>query len=113
MQQRRKFLKHCTVAVGTALPIVSLVAGKTAWAAGEVELTEDDPFAMAIGYKHVAAEVDTTKFPQRAQPGGENQFCDNCTHFKASADGWGTCAVIPNKLVAQKGWCMLWAAIPS
>ena len=54
MQQRRSFLKHSALGLG-ALPVVNLL-GSAAWAAGEVELTEDDPMAVALGYKHVAEE---------------------------------------------------------
>ena len=112
MLQRRSFLKRGALTLG-AIPVANLLTGSSAWAAGEIELTEDDPMALALGYKHSADAVDTARFPKKAAAGGDAQFCDNCLQYKATGEGWGTCAIFPGKLVAAKGWCNVWVAIPS
>ena len=106
MQQRSSFLKHSALGLG-ALPVLNLL-GSTAWAAGEVELTENDPMAVALGYKHVAEEGGNAGVPRT-----ENSFCDNCAQYVATQDGWGTCNIFPGKLVAAKGWCNVWVAMPA
>ena len=108
MLQRRAFLKKSALTLG-AIPVANLLSSSSAWAAGEVEITEDDPMAVALGYKHSAKEVDTAAYPKYA----EGQLCDNCVQYKATSDDWGTCAIFPGKLVAAKGWCNVWVAIPS
>ena len=110
MQSRRTFLRYWSSL--PAIPLLNVLGTGTAWAAGEVKITEDDPVAAALGYKHDATAVDTSKFPKRAAPGGEEEFCDNCLQYKATEEGWGTCAIFPGKLVAAKGWCNVWVAIP-
>ena len=108
MLQRRSFLKRSALTLG-AIPVANLLASTSAWATGEVEITEDDPMAMALGYKHSVDDVDTAKYPKYA----DGQLCDNCVQYKATSEGWGTCAIFPGKLVAAKGWCNVWVAIPS
>ena len=108
MLQRRSFLKKSALTLG-AIPVANLLASSSACAAGEVEITEDDPMAMALGYKHSVDDVDTAKYPKYA----DGQLCDKCVQYKATSEGWGTCAIFPGKLVAAKGWCNVWVAIPS
>ena len=107
MQQRRKFLQQCGLGLG-ALPLINLL-GNSAWAAGEPHASEDDPMAMALGYKKVAEEsADRSALGAAA----ETQFCDNCVQYVATSDDAGTCAVLPGKLVTAKGWCKVWVAMP-
>ncbi len=116
MKSRRTFLRDSTGIA--AIPLLNLLGTNRAWAAGEVKITEDDPLAVAFGYKHDAADVDTEKFPKRAAPAnnmfpaGEDQFCDNCGQYAETEAGWGTCVILPGKLVAAKGWCNVWVPIP-
>lgn len=72
------------------------------------ELSEQDPIAVALGYKTRAEDVDTKKFPKRAGSEGATQYCDNCTLYSETSDGLGTCTAIRGKLVAGKGWCNAW-----
>ena len=70
---RRKFIKHTGAAAG-------LIA-TSSWSSHAVAqplLSEDDPIAIALGYKADAAQVDTSAYPKRAGTDGANQFCDNC-----------------------------------
>lgn len=66
-------------------------------------LEESDAMAQALGYRHVAADVDTIRFP-RFQPG---HVCANCSLYQTAAtrEGWGGCAIFPGRLVDARGWC--------
>lgn len=110
MKSRRTFLKYSSGLA--AIPLLNVLGTGTAWAAAEVKIAEDDPVAMALGYKHDAEAVDTEKFPKRAGAEGETQFCDNCGQYKATEEEWGTCGIFPGKLVAAKGWCNVWVPMP-
>ena len=104
---RRAFVRRA--ATGLALiPTVSLYSNQT-WAAERI--SEDNPTAVALGYVHKAEDTDTTKFPKRAGPEGAKQFCYNCSQYKETEEGWGTCAIFPNYLVAGAGWCNVWVPI--
>ena len=104
---RRKLLTRA----GQGMALIPLVAlsERTVWAAEKI--SESEPTAVALGYVHDAGKTDTTKFPKRAGPEGAKQFCDNCSQYKTTEEGWGTCTIFPNKLVAAKGWCNVWVPI--
>jgi hypothetical protein len=112
---RRNFLKKSLYILGT-VPLLE-VGSSRAWAQEMKPLDEGDPQAQALGYKHDATKVDTTKFPKRAQAGGEKQLCSNCVLLLQSdlaaqgAEGtqWGKCALFPQGLVSLNGWCNSWA----
>ncbi len=72
-------------------------------------IDEDDPQAVALGYKHAAADVDTAKFPRRAAPEAANQLCSNCALYQGGDAQWGGCAIFPGKAVNADGWCSAWA----
>ncbi len=64
-------------------------------------VTEDDPTAIALKYKHDAATS--------SRPGAE-QFCHNCRYFKGTAQTqWERCDLFPGKSVNSVGWCNVWA----
>ena len=44
-----------------------------------VALSESDPTAVALGYAEDASAVDTAKWSKKAGPGGDQQFCNNCS----------------------------------
>ncbi len=65
-------------------------------------LAENDPTALALGYKADAAKVDKTKFP-RFQAG---QTCANCQLYQGKPGSvTGPCPTYGGKLVYAKGWC--------
>ncbi len=113
---RRRFIAATTGGLAV-IPALNVLGQEPA-----PRLEESDPTAMAFGYKHDAAAVDTARFPKRATEEGKTQFCDNCLHYKNAeeVDGWAPCAifVIPGtnppryKGVAAKGWCNVWVAQP-
>jgi len=103
---RRTFLRNTLVA-SAAIPMAGI---PIVLRAGGNKVAESDPTAVALGYKHDASAVDTAKYPNRATPEGQKQFCHNCKLYKAGADGWGGCSIFGTKLVAGEGWCSAWTA---
>ena len=92
-----------------AIPVLAVGGSRIIAAEALPKVTEDDATAMALSYVH-----DAEASPKRTTDEQKTQFCDNCLHYGANAEaGWGTCAVIPGKLVADKGWCMVWVAKPA
>ena len=92
-----------------AIPVLAVGSSRIIAADALPKVTEDDATAMALSYVH-----DAEASPKRTTDEQKTQFCDNCLHYGANAEaGWGTCAVIPGKLVADKGWCMVWVAKPA
>lgn len=103
---RRDFIRAGCV---TALTFSALSSTMTASAVDKV--SEDDPTAVALGYKHDATAVDLTKFPKRADQAGQKQWCDNCALYANASDPdaeWAPCSIFQNRLVAGKGWCNAW-----
>ena len=99
---RRTFVK---VAVGSFAAIPLVVTAQT-----EIpKLAEDDPTALALGYKEVSSEVDAETYPNHDAA----QLCSGCALYVEGADGWGGCAIFPGKQVAGDGWCSAYAAKPS
>lgn len=99
MTSRRQFV------LKTIPASVLLIASTRLGAAELVRLDEADPVAVALGYKHAAAQVDAKKFP--AYVAGRN--CTGCQLFQAPAgEQWGTCSIVPGKLVNGDGWCAAW-----
>ena len=78
-------------------------AGSSSSGSGDLpKLSEDNPQAKALGYRHDAQQVDASNYP-RYQAG---QLCSNCSLFQASSgDAWGGCSIFPNHLVNADGWC--------
>jgi hypothetical protein len=85
----------------SALPRIASAADK---------VTEDDPTAVALGYKHDASTVDTATWSKRAGPEGAKQFCNNCALYQDGGDGWGACSIFQGRLVSGEGWCNAWVA---
>lgn len=101
MSTRRTFLK---VAASTALiPLVNLPT--IAQAAEKVPA--DDPTAKALKYVEDATQAERA---DKMGVAGADQLCTNCRFYVESAgpDGWGSCALFQNRLVAGPGWCAGW-----
>ncbi|KTG17632.1 MULTISPECIES: high-potential iron-sulfur protein [unclassified Guyparkeria] len=94
-RSRRRF-------VGGALAsaVIPLMAIAPARAQDLVELSEDDPMAKSLDYKHEAGDVEHASY----QAG---QTCANCALYKPdqAGDGWGGCAIFRGKAVKGTGWC--------
>lgn len=115
---RRDFLKTLALTVAS-IPFAGsiLTSFKPAFAAkkeiplppGEKPVSESDPVAMALGFKHDVKDIDYAKYPQRKKPTAKNQFCDNCALYTKQNEGWGKCQLLANGLVNAKGWCGSWS----
>lgn len=105
MPTRRQLIISATLAAAHA-PL--LARAETALP----ELDPSDPIALALGYQPDVTLVDTTKFPKRATPEGQSQYCHNCALYKETQPGLGTCSAIRGKLVAGEGWCNAWIPQP-
>lgn len=88
--------------VGGALAsaVIPLMAIAPARAQELARLSEDDPMAKALDYRHEASEVEHGSYR-------DGQACANCALFKADAagEGWGGCAIFRGKAVKSTGWC--------
>jgi hypothetical protein len=76
-------------------------------ALAQSQVSESEPLAQELGYRHNAAQVDTQRFPKRAGAQGQNQFCRTCQFFQGGGD-WGACTVFEGRLVNANGWCNSW-----
>ena len=100
---RRKFLKQGAAGV-FSLTLYSLFH-KQAFADESNLLDENGPQALALGYKHDAAQVDKAKYTKFA----DNQFCHNCNLYQgAGTEGVGGCPIFAGKQVKAGGWCSAW-----
>lgn len=100
--ERRLFLKHVVFSI-SSVGILGITSPAQAQA---TILQENDPDAVALGYRADASQVDQEKFP-RFTP---NQHCSKCMWYQGdSASLHANCSLYPNKLVAAKGWCSGWA----
>ena len=102
---RRRFIRNVTLIASTVA-----VSGHLNAEPGLVPLREDDPLAIALGYKADATTVDVAKYPKRAGAEGAKQFCSDCTLYTPNGStGMGACTATPGKSVAGAGWCNVWA----
>ena len=100
---RRDFLRKSA----KTLLVVPIAAGfgSAAVAADMPKLDEADATAVALGYKHKAADVDPAQFPKYA----DGQKCSNCVLIQgADGEEWRPCPIFPGKAVAAEGWCNSW-----
>jgi hypothetical protein len=96
---RRTFLRTSLAAV-SALPLGAIPRVLRA----DDRVNEDDPAAIALGYRHDTMMVDAAKFPRHSQ----DQNCRNCQLFQDSDAQWAACAIFPGKHVNAGGWCKAW-----
>jgi len=100
---RRRAIKTLGAALA-AVPVVLLDSARPARAADLPQLTEDDPQAVALGYKHDTSTIDGSKHPNHAA----EQKCSNCQLVQATEGEWRPCAIFPGKAVNENGWCTAW-----
>lgn len=67
---------------------------------------ENEPQAVALGYKNDATKADKAKYPKYAA--GQN--CANCALYQGKpTDAAAACPLFAGKQVAAKAWCSAWA----
>ena len=104
---RRTFLQTLAVAV----PAGAAMLHGEAQAQDLVKLDINDPTAKALVYVEDAATVDTANpLAARFEAG---QDCSNCAQIQGEEGAaFRPCGIFPGKLVANKGWCSVWAPMP-
>lgn len=108
MDTRRHFLRKFAVSLSAPLALTPQIFGQDA--PKEEILKEDDPTAMALGYKEDTTKVDITKYPQHK----DDQACSGCLLAPVPKEGDRVaCTAFQNKLVTKKGWCMAFAKKPA
>ena len=104
---RRNFMK---TSVTAAVVLPTMTAGNALADNHEKRIEETNPQAQALGYKHNAEEVDTSRFPRRASAEGKQQLCNNCQFYIGDTSAeWAPCSLFANKYVKGSGWCNAWA----
>lgn len=74
----------------------------------QTKVDEADDNAVALGYKHDGAHVDTKKFAQ-FKP---EQKCNNCQFWQGKpTDAWAGCSMFGRKHIAAAGWCLAYKKI--
>lgn len=100
---------------GASAPAQAPAAG--AAAGGNTEgltlVSETDPVATGLNYKHDKANVPAAMQQEKSGVPFAQQSCSNCMFYNAAGqiDGGevGTCQVIPTGKVKSGGWCASWA----
>lgn len=94
-KSRRRFVKLGVIGIASA-PLLGRMA------LAQEKVSEDDPTAQSLGYKHDVSMVDNPKHQEGAH-------CANCQLFQgAEGDEWGPCSIFQGKLVNANGWCTAW-----
>jgi len=105
---RRHFLRKFTVTLGAPLALSPRIFGQDQ--PKEEILKEDDPTAVALGYKEDTTKVDKAKYPQHKN----EQVCEGCLLAPVAKEGDHiACTAFQNKLVAKKGWCAAYVKKPA
>ncbi|MEO6745703.1 MAG: high-potential iron-sulfur protein [Caldimonas sp.] len=77
-------------------------AASLAAAQAAAKLEENDPQAVALGYKADSTKVDKAKYPQHAP----TQVCSGCNFYQGKpTDAMAPCQIFANKQVPAKAWC--------
>ena len=107
MDTRRNFLSK--LAVSAAMPALWCGHAFAQAPPPPVKLTEDDPMAVALGYKEDTTKVDKAKYPQHTN----EQKCEGCALYTGKAgEASGPCSAFAGKIVLAGGWCAAFAKKP-
>ncbi|OOG23637.1 High potential iron-sulfur protein [Thioalkalivibrio denitrificans] len=95
----RRRLLRAGIASLAAVPAAPLIFSP---AFAKERLSEDNPQAQALHYRHDVADVDHADYE-------EGQKCANCQLYTdPDAADWGPCSAFPGHLVSANGWCTAW-----
>lgn len=75
--------------------------------AGKTVCSNADPVANALGYVAVAKDIDKKKYKQ-FKTLAKGHSCKGCELYTATSGGYGTCTMLTNCVVAEKGLCGSW-----
>lgn len=107
MNTRRNFLRNIAVTISAP----SILATKLgAEEKEELDIVkEDEPQAIALGYKEDTNDVDKEKYPQHST----DQICANCILAPVDREGDHiACTAFANRYVTKQGWCVAWVKNP-
>jgi hypothetical protein len=108
-KSRRDAVKMMLGGLAT-VPLMNLVGMAAAQAEDLPHVDEAaDPTAIALKYKHDAAQADRAAAARPGKP-PEEQHCANC-QFMLTDQGegeWHGCSLFPGKLINVNGWCASW-----
>lgn len=96
MSSRRIFLKCIS-----QIAAISAVGLPLASQAAMTKVDENDPQAMALGYKDDTKQVDAKKFPNH----DVSQSCGKCQLYQGGNAASGPCPIFAGKTVEATGWC--------
>ncbi len=99
---RRTFVKATGVSLAS-MPLIIVADARLQ------RLAEDDPTALALGYKEIGTEVGAEKYPNHKP----EQICSGCVLYTGDDPEWGGCGAFPGKRVAGAGWCAAFAPKPA
>lgn len=98
MKSSRRTFLITSLGAASALALGS----REALATDAPKVAENDPTAVALGYKMDATKVDKAKYAKYVA----GQDCSNCQFFQGKAtDPFGPCPMFGGKQVSGKGWC--------
>ncbi|MCP1675844.1 hypothetical protein J2T57_002999 [Natronocella acetinitrilica] len=98
-RSRRRFLRMGLAGAATVSAAGIFINGKAF--ASEDRVSESEPTAEALHYKHDVADVDHPDY-------SEGEVCQNCQLYTNPNGDWGPCAAFGGRLVAANGWCTAW-----
>lgn len=72
------------------------------------KVEENEPKAVAVGYRHDTRKVDRIRYPKHQL----TQNCANCLAYAPDkpTDEWGECDLMSDRLVYRDGWCSSYKA---
>ncbi len=100
-------------ATPAAAPAAESAAPATAGGETLTLISETDPTASALNYKHNAADVPANLQQEKGGVPFSGQNCTSCMFYKAvgQLDGAevGSCQLFANGKVKSAGWCASWS----
>jgi len=106
-KSRRDAVKMMLGGLAT-VPLMNLIGMAAAQAQDLPHVDEAaDPTAIALKYKHDAAQADRAAAARPGKP-PEEQHCANCQFIQADSGEWRPCQLFPGKAVNENGWCASW-----
>ncbi|MEI7912076.1 MAG: high-potential iron-sulfur protein [Verrucomicrobiota bacterium] len=107
MHNRRTFLLKLVASAGAPALLTSRALAQSPPPPAKLE--ENDPVAMALGFKLDTTKVDAQKYPRHAN----DQVCSGCTLYQGKAgDALGPCLTVGGKSVPAAGWCSVFVKKP-
>lgn len=79
----------------------SLAAGAARPAGAAKELSPDDPYARAMGFRLDTTQVDQNRYPRHTV----DQHCQFCQLWNGGDKDFGNCSFFNGAVTPKTGWC--------